>query len=162
MTSTLLGQPAPDFSGEAHTGQQVSLADYRDKQVVVLYFYPRDGTPVCTKEACAFRDAYEEFAKAGAVVIGVSADAVDRHRAFVASHRLPFLLLSDRDGAIRKAYGVSKTLGLLPGRVTYVIDKEGFVRHVFRSMLSADRHVTEALEVVRRLAQAESGPPGAP
>lgn len=159
MTSTLPGQPAPDFAGQAHTGQRVSLADFRGKQLVVLYFYPMNGTPVCTKEACAFRDAYEEFAKAGAVVIGVSADAVGRHRAFVASHGLPFLLLSDRDGTIRKAYGVSKTLGLLPGRVTLVIDKEGIVRHVFRSMFSADRHVTEALHVVRRLAQDNSGPP---
>jgi peroxiredoxin Q/BCP len=159
MPSQLLGHPAPDCAGHAHTGQQVSLADHLGKQVVVLYFYPRDGTPVCTKEACAFRDAYEEFAKAGAVVIGVSADTLDRHRVFVASHGLPFLLLSDRDGTIHKAYRVSKTLGLLPGRVTFVIDREGIIRHVFRSVFSADRHVAEALEVVRRLAQAESGPP---
>jgi peroxiredoxin Q/BCP len=151
MTPSPLNQLAPDFSREAHNGQQVSLADFRGKQVVVLYFYPKDGTPVCTKEACGFRDVHEEFARAGAAVIGVSADSLDRHRAFAAEHGLPFLLVSDEDGTLRKAFRVPKPLGLLPGRVTYVIDKQGIVRHVFSALFSAQRHVTEALDVVRRL-----------
>ncbi len=151
MTQTLLNQLAPDFAREAHNGQQVRLADYRGKQVVVLYFYPMDGTRVCTKEACSFRDAYEEFAQAGAVVIGVSGDSLERHRAFADRQRLPFLLLSDQDGLLRTAYQVPKTLAILPGRVTYVIDKSGIVRHVFSALFSAERHVAEALEVVRGL-----------
>ena len=160
MSSPLLGKPAPDFTREAHNGQRISLADYLGKQVVVLYFYPKDGTPVCTKEACAFRDAYHDFAQAGAVVIGVSSDAVDRHRAFVSNHRLPFLLVSDKDGELRAAYQVPKTLGILPSRVTYVIDKAGVVRHTFSALFSAERHVTEALEIVRRLAREDTTPSG--
>jgi peroxiredoxin Q/BCP len=151
MDSPLLNQPAPDFTGGAHDGQQVRLADYRGKNVVVLYFYPKDGSPVCTKQACSFRDAFEEFTRLGAVVIGVSADSLDTHRAFAASRGLPFLLLSDQDGSLRKAYQVPKTLGVLPSRVTYVIDKAGVVRYVFSALFSAERHVTEALAVVREL-----------
>jgi thioredoxin-dependent peroxiredoxin len=151
MAALRPGDHAPDFSAEAHNGQRVSLADYRDKSVVVVYFYPMDGTRVCTREACGFRDAYEDFVLAGAVVIGVSGDSLDRHRTFAGSQRLPFLLVSDQDGALRRLFRVPKTLGILPGRVTYVIDRQGIVRHVFNSQFSADRHVTEALEVVRRL-----------
>ena len=161
MTSPLLNQPAPDFTRQAHNGQQVRLADYRGKSVVVLYFYPKDGTPVCTKEACAFRDAYEEFTKLGAVVIGASDDSLDRHRTFAASRALPFLLLSDDDGSLHKAYQVPKTLGILPGRVTYVIDKAGIVRHVFSAMLQAERHVAEALAMVRELVR-EGDDPSSP
>jgi peroxiredoxin Q/BCP len=149
VTSPLLNQPAPDFAREAHNGQQVQLSDYRGKSAVVLYFYPMDGTPVCTKEACSFRDAYEEFTKLGAVVIGVSGDSLERHRAFAASRALPFLLLSDQDGSLRKLYQVPKTMGILPGRVTYVIDKQGIVRHIFNASFAAEQHVTEALRIVR-------------
>ena len=151
MTSPLLNQPAPDFTREAHNGQQVRLADYRGRNVVVLYFYPMDGTPVCTKEACSFRDVFEEFTRLGAVVIGVSADTLERHRAFAASQALPFLLLSDQDGSLRKAYQVPKTLGIVPSRVTFVIDKAGIVRHVFSALFSAERHVAEALKIVQEL-----------
>lgn len=153
MKTIQTGDPAPAFTAQAHTGQQVSLADFQGRKVVVLYFYPKDDTPGCTKEACAFRDAFEDFVQAGAVVIGVSSDSPDRHQAFADGHRLPFLLLADQDGALRKAFGVPKTLGLLPGRVTYVIDRGGIVRHVFNSQFFADRHVTQALEIVRKLAQ---------
>jgi thioredoxin-dependent peroxiredoxin len=158
------GDPAPDFTAQAHNGQQVHLADYRGKSVVVLYFYPMDGTPVCTKEACGFRDAFEEFTKLGAVVIGVSADSLERHRAFATSRALPFLLLSDHDGSLRKAYQVSKTLGVLPSRVTYVIDKAGIIRHVFSALFSGQQHVAEALEVVRALVREgqEPGKTGTP
>jgi thioredoxin-dependent peroxiredoxin len=154
------GDRAPAFTATAHNGQSVSLADFLGRKVVVLYFYPQDDTPVCTKEACAFRDAYEDFTQAGAVVIGVSGDASERHRAFADAHRLPFLLLTDHDGSLRTAFGVPKTLGILPGRVTYVIDREGIVRHVFNSQFHADRHVTEALQIVRSLAGERGGSPG--
>jgi peroxiredoxin Q/BCP len=116
----------------------------------VIYFYPRDDTPGCTKEACSFRDHYEEFREAGAEVIGVSSDSASSHQGFARRHRLPFLLLADRGGEVRKRYGVPATLGLLPGRVSYVIDREGIVRHVFESQLQATRHVDEALAALRR------------
>ena len=151
MKTIQVGDTAPDFTIEVHTGAQVSLAEFRDKKAVVLYFYPKDGSPVCTKEACSFRDAYESFGEAGAVVIGVSADPTKRHRAFAEEQGLPFLLATDEGGALRKAFGVPKSLGLLPGRVTYVIDKKGIVRHIFRSQFAADRHVAEALDTVREL-----------
>ena len=153
MTTIAIGDRAPLFTATAHTGQEVALADYLGKQVVVLYFYPHDGTPVCTAEACAFRDAYTDFVAAGAVVIGVSGNSIESHRQFVEDRRLPFLLVSDQDGALRKAFGVPRLLGFLLGRTTYVIDKAGVVRHIFTSHLSADRHIDEALRVVRELSQ---------
>ena len=107
------------------------MAEFRGNKTVVLFFYPKNGTAVCTKEACSFRDAYEDFFQAGAVVIGVSSDSLESHQAFASGHRLPFLLVADTDGRLRKAFGVRKTLGFLPGRVTYVIDKAGVVRHIF-------------------------------
>ncbi len=152
MPPIRVGDPSPEFTARSHTGEEVSLADYRGKSAVVLFFYPKDGTAICTKEACSFRDAYEDFVQAGAVVIGVSSDSAESHRAFAAGHRLPFVLVADEDGSLRKAFGVPTTLGLLPGRVTYVIDKGGVVRHIFRSQFAADRHVSEALAVVRQLA----------
>jgi thioredoxin-dependent peroxiredoxin len=123
---------------------------------VVLYFYPKDETPGCTKEACAFRDSYEVFAEAGAEVIGVSSDSVDKHAAFAGHHELPFTLLSDEGGQVRKSYGVPSTLGILPGRVTYVIDRTGTVRHVFNSMTNIGRHVNDALDVVKTLSAGQT------
>jgi len=148
-----VGDQAPDFTVTSHDGKQIRLGEFHDKQVVVLFFYPKDGTPMCTKEACAFRDAYHDFAEAGAVVIGVSADSEDRHRGFAAKNDLPFHLVSDRDGSLRRLFNVPKTMGFLPGRVTYVIDKAGTVRLLFNSQMSTDGHVEQALEVVRNLAE---------
>lgn len=153
MASVQVGDHAPDFTLTSQAGQWVSLAEFRGSKAVVLFFYPKDGTAVCTKEACRFRDAYEDFVQAGAVVIGVSSDSAESHKAFASGHRLPFVLLADRDGSVRQAFGVPRTLGIMPGRVTYVIDKAGIVRHVFRSQFAADRHVAEALAVVRQLAK---------
>ena len=151
MASIRVGDKAPEFTAAAHTGATLHSADYLGRQTLVVYFYPKDETPGCTTEACAFRDAYEEFVGAGAVVIGVSGDSLDRHRQFAAACRLPFLLVSDADGALRKAFGVPKTWGLFPGRVSYVIDRAGIVRHRFNSQFNARRHVAEALQVVREL-----------
>ncbi|MDY0170522.1 MAG: peroxiredoxin [Thermoguttaceae bacterium] len=151
MTAIHVGDRAPEFSVTAHTGEPIRLSDFRNDKVVVLFFYPRDGTPVCTKEACAFRDHYEQFVEAGAQVIGVSSSSEGSHQTFAALHSLPFPLISDRDGSLRKAFGVPKTLGFLPGRVTYVIDQQGIVRMAFSAQMTADRHVTEALDMVRQL-----------
>lgn len=119
--------------------------------VMVLYFYPKDETYGCTQEACRFRDEYERFTDAGAEVVGVSPDGPQSHRRFAEHNRLPFALLSDADGELARAYGVGRTLGVLPGRVSYVIDRKGIVRHVFDSQLRAKKHVDEALAVVQRL-----------
>jgi thioredoxin-dependent peroxiredoxin len=146
-----VGDDAPDFTLPSQTGELVRLKDRLGERVVVLYFYPKDDTPGCTAEACAFRDSHEVFAEAGAEVIGVSSDSVDKHSAFADRHGLPFTLLSDKGGQARKSYGVPSVLGLLPGRVTYVIDREGKVRHVFNSMTRISHHIADALEVVRQL-----------
>jgi thioredoxin-dependent peroxiredoxin len=149
------GDKAPDFTLPSQAGEQVRLSDRLGQRAVVLYFYPKDETSGCTKEACAFRDSYEVFAEAGAEVIGVSSDSVDRHAAFASHHSLPFTLVSDEKGQVRKDYGVPSVLGMLPGRVTYVIDQTGTVRHVFNSMTNIGGHVSEALDVVKGL-QAEA------
>ena len=132
MSRVNAGDAAPNVALSTQGGEQFRLGDYSGKKSVVLFFYPKDGSPVCTKEACAFRDAYEDFLEAGAVVIGVSGDSAAQHQEFASNHRLPFTLVSDSDGKVRQAFGVPKSMGFLPGRVTYVIDSEGIVRHVFR------------------------------
>ncbi len=150
------GDKAPDFTLPAQSGEAVRLSDRLGERVVVLYFYPRDDTRGCTAEACAFRDSHEVFADAGAEVIGVSSDSVGRHAAFAGRHELPFTLLSDQGGTVRRLYGVPAVLGLLPGRVTYVIDRQGTVRHVFSSMTNIGQHVSDALGVVRALQAGEA------
>jgi peroxiredoxin Q/BCP len=151
MPRIQVGDRAPDFTATAQDGRQISLADYFGKKAVVVYFYPKDNTSVCTTQACSFRDAYEDFVKAGAEVIGVSSDSSESHRGFAEKQRLPFVLVSDENQSLRKAFGVPKTLAIIPGRVTYVIDRDGIVRHIFNSQLNAARHITESLEIVRKL-----------
>jgi peroxiredoxin Q/BCP len=154
--SIQVGDKAPDFTLTSQSGDQVRLYDRLGERAVVLYFYPKDDTRGCTAEACAFRDSHEVFTDAGAEVIGVSSDSVNKHAAFAGRHQLPFTLLSDEKGKVRKEYGVPATLGLIPGRVTYVIDREGTVRHVFNSMTGIDRHVADALDVVREIQAQQS------
>jgi len=149
-----VGNKAPDFTLPSSSGEPVTLSDVYSRRTVVLYFYPKDDTPGCTVEACSFRDRYDAFSEAGAEVIGVSSDSSGRHASFAGRHKLPFTLLSDQGGRVRKSYGVPAVLGVLPGRVTYVIDRTGTVRHVFNSMINIGQHVSDALAVVRRL-QAE-------
>lgn len=151
-TEISVGDNAPDFALPAPDGSTVRLSDYQGEKVVVLYFYPKDDTPGCTAEACAFRDSYEVFTDAGADVIGVSSDDADSHASFIASYDLPFTLVSDEDGTVRKTYGVKTVFGSVPGRVTFVIDRDGVVRHVFSSMSNIDAHVNDALKVVQDLA----------
>jgi peroxiredoxin Q/BCP len=148
-----VGDLAPDFTLPNQEGKPVSLKDFIGKSVIVLYFYPKDNTPGCTAEAACFRDSYEVFKQVGAEVIGVSSDSAESHQQFATQHRLPFILLSDRGGAVRKRYGVPTTLGLLPGRVTYIIDRRGVVRHIFSAQFSPEKHVEEALKILRTLEQ---------
>jgi thioredoxin-dependent peroxiredoxin len=145
-----VGDQAPDFTLPDQTGRLVSLRGLRGR-TVVLYFYPRDHTMLCTAEACDFRDAYEMFAQAGAEIVGISSDPPASHRGFATQHALPFLLLSDVGGMVRERYGVPKLLGILPGRVTYVIDAQGIVSQVIQSAFSVGAHVQGSLRSVQAL-----------
>jgi peroxiredoxin Q/BCP len=147
-----VGDRAPDFTlPGGPDGKNVTLRELLVKGPVVVFFYPKDDTPGCTVEACGFRDSYDAFAGAGAEVVGISSDSVASHDRFASKHKLPMTLLSDADGKVRAAYGVKATLGLFPGRATFVVDSAGFVRHVFVSQLRVESHVQKALEVVKRL-----------
>lgn len=148
------GDKIPDFALINQDGNEFKLSDVLGKQIIVLFFYPKDNTAGCTAEACAFRDAYQDFTEAGVKVIGISSDGVESHRGFADKHRLPFTLLSDPQGKVRKQLKVpGSLLGLLPGRVTYVVDKQGKVRHTFNSQLRPEAHVKEALEVIERISK---------
>ena len=146
-----VGSKAPDFTLPSQLGQMLSLNDFIGEKPVILFFYPKDDAPGCTKQACVFRDNYEVFKKRDAEVIGISSDSVESHRGFAAKHDLPYTLLSDEDKKVRKLYGVPNTLGLFPGRVTYVIDREGIVRHVFSSQLGTEKHVAEAIKALQSI-----------
>jgi len=126
-------------------------SDQLEGMPLVLFFYPKDDTPGCTAEACAFRDGYADLRALGAEVWGVSSDDAASHRRFAARHQLPYPLLVDSGNSLRQAFGVPSVLGLLPGRVTYVIDGQGIVRHVFNNLLDGAAHRGEALAALRRL-----------
>jgi peroxiredoxin Q/BCP len=151
LAKVKVGDRAPDFTLPSQNGENTTLSSYLGKKNVVLYFYPEDESPGCTKEACSFRDNYEYFKDLGAEVIGVNAGTMESHKQFAAKNNLPFILLSDKDNGVRKLYGVPSTLGLIPGRVTYIIDKEGTVRHIFSSQFQPEKHILEALAVLRNL-----------
>ena len=144
MPALTAGTIAPDFELPTGCGNLVRLRQYRGRNVVV-YFYPKDDTSGCTIEACRFRDDLEKFRATGADIVGISDDSSESHQKFASKYNLPFTLLSDKGGRVRKLYGVKKTFGVIPGRVTFVIDRNGIVRHVFSSQSSPARHVEEAL-----------------
>jgi thioredoxin-dependent peroxiredoxin len=150
-----VGDKAPDFTLSSQMGDNVTLSEFFGKKNVVLYFYPKDETPGCTKEACTFRDNYEELTKLGAEVLGVSGQSVESHKSFATHYGLPFILLSDEDNKVRELYGVPSTMGFLPGRVTYIIDKKGIVRHIFNSQTQAPRHVEEAKKTLVEIEREE-------
>jgi peroxiredoxin Q/BCP len=148
MATVKEGDKAPDFIMPSTVGE-ISLKDFSGKKAVILFFYPKDGTPGCTTESCAFRDSYEEFKNAGAEVIGVSSDSIESHHAFAEKYRLNFIIVSDPEGKLRKLYGVPSTFGLFPGRVTYLIGKDGTVKNIFNSQLNIEGHVQTALKILR-------------
>ena len=146
------GSKIPAFTLKDQDGDLVNINDLVGNKNLVVYFYPKDDTPGCTKEACSFRDQFEDFRDVGAEVIGISADSVESHRQFAEKHRLKFRLLSDTDNQVRKTFGVpADLLGLIPGRVTYIVDKTGTVQQVFNSQFNSARHVTEALKILKSL-----------
>ncbi|MFT3838073.1 MAG: peroxiredoxin [Myxococcaceae bacterium] len=150
--SVQTGSAAPDFTLEDQNHAQVTLSALWQKGPVVLFFYPKDFTVGCTAEVCAFRDAYEDFVKAGASVVGISSQGADSKKAFADKHRLPFTLVADAGGKVREQFGVKPSfLGMLDGRETFVIDRQGVVRHVFNSQINPTKHVKEALGVLASL-----------
>jgi peroxiredoxin Q/BCP len=142
------GTPAPDFELQDQDGQALRLSSLRGKKVI-LFFYPKDNTPVCTMESCRFRDEYDDLVGLGAEVVGISNDTSDSHKSFAGKHRLQYRLLADPGGTVRAQYGVAG--GMMPGRVTFVIDREGVIRHLETARFSAARHVDGAKAAVAEL-----------
>jgi peroxiredoxin Q/BCP len=151
MTKSIqVGDNCPLFSLPNQTGKTVEIADYLGKSKVVLFFYPKDDTPGCTKEACEFRDRYADFITQGCVVFGISSDSVDSHVGFIEKHALPYDLLSDAKKEVRQLFGVPGNLfGLIPGRVTYITNEQGIVIGVFNSQLDPVGHIDAALKLIR-------------
>lgn len=146
------GERITSFALPDQNGEEICIDDLLGSQNLVIYFYPKDETPGCTKEACTFRDAMKDFEMLDAKVIGISADSVASHKSFAENHNLNFTLLSDSDKKIRNLLDVPSDLfGLLDGRVTYVVDKEGIVRHVYKSQLNTKKHVEEAKNILNQL-----------
>jgi peroxiredoxin Q/BCP len=146
------GQPAPEFELRDGQGKSHSLRALREHGPAVVFFYPRDESPICTREVCAFRDAYQDFVDAGASVVGISSDGEKSHAAFAAHHSLTYPLLADPGGAVRRAFGIPRTLGMLDGRATFIVDRQGIIREAFLSQIQAGAHVQRALERVHELA----------
>ncbi len=146
-----VGDKIPEFSAKDSKGNDFDSASVVGKKPVVFYFYPKDNTPGCTAQACSFRDQYEDFKDWGAEVIGISSDSIASHEKFVQQYKLPFILLSDNDKKIRKLFGVKPgLLGLIPGRVTHVADKNGISQLIFDSM-NATNHIPKALETIKKM-----------
>jgi peroxiredoxin Q/BCP len=144
-----IGDKCPSFELNNQQGELVHSSSFIGKQKAVIFFYPKDETPGCTKEACSFRDKYEDFLELGCQVIGISSDSVDSHAQFANRFGFTFTLLSDPEKSVRKAFQVPGNLfGLLPGRVTYIVDASGIIRGIFNSQLNPLGHVTEALKIV--------------
>ena len=142
------GTAAPDFEGTLDDGSTFRLADYKGRKNVVLYFYPKDFTPGCTREACNFRDEADSFESHSAVVVGVSSDTADSHKSFKEQHNLPFPLVADPDKRIIKLYQAQGLLGMIIARITYVIDKEGIIRRAFRHDLNIGKHLKDTLSAL--------------
>ena len=147
-----IGDHCPAFSLPDSQGKQIHIDEYLGKKIMILFFYPKDDTPGCTKEACAFRDAYADFLDLGCEVFGISSDGGQSHQAFQQKYKLPYPLLSDTQKKVRQQFGVPKSLfGLIPGRVTYVVGLDGKVAGIFNSQTNPVGHIEEALRVVRNL-----------
>ena len=146
-----VGDLVNHFTAVTADGSSFDSKNYVGKQPLVIYFYPKDNTSVCTTQACSFRDQYEDFKLLGAEVISVSSDSIQSHQKFAKQYRLPFILLSDSEKQLRKLFGVpNDLLGLIPGRVTYVIDDKGKVKLIFNS-LAGPIHIKKALECVKKI-----------
>jgi peroxiredoxin Q/BCP len=147
-----IGDNCPDFQLHDTSGKMINMTDFIGKKKMVIYFYPKDDTPGCTKEACSFRDSYEDFKEFDCEVIGISSDSEEKHSFFASKHKLPFILLADTDKKVRKLFGVPGNLfGLIPGRVTYIIGLDGKVKGIYNSQTNPLGHIEKALELVKSL-----------
>lgn len=147
-----IGDTCPTFTLVNQENKKINLADFIGKKILVVYFYPKDNTPGCTKEACSFRDRYEDFKDLGCEVFGISSDDAKSHQTFSTQYNLPFSLLSDPDQKVRKAFEVPTNLfGLLPGRVTYIIDLKGKIQGIYNSQTQPVKHITQALDKVKSM-----------
>jgi peroxiredoxin Q/BCP len=152
MNTIRVGDKIPEFSLHDQNGTLFDIKSVSGKKKLVIYFYPKDDSPGCTKEACHFRDLYEVFNETDAVIIGISGQSVESHKKFATKYKLSFTLLSDQGNKIRKLFDVpTNALGLLPGRVTYIADREGKVVYIFNSQIQAERHVDEALKILKEI-----------
>ncbi len=148
--SISIGDLCPTFSLQNQDGQTINIQDYFGNKYVIIYFYPKDNTAGCTKEACSFRDAMQDLDNLDCEVFGISADSVASHKAFANQFRLTFNLLSDVGNSVRKSFKVPANLfGLIPGRVTYIVNKEGKVIHIINSQMNPDKHIKETIEIVK-------------
>lgn len=146
-----IGDEIPNFKTKDTNGDNFDSKDFLGHKPLVIYFYPKDHTPGCIVEACSFRDQYEDFTALGAEVIGISSDNEASHQSFAQKYKLPFILLSDKAKSIQKLFGVpTKLFGLLPGRVTYIIDKNGIIKMIFDSVMPKN-HISKAIEVIKEL-----------
>ena len=150
MKKIEVGDKVPTFTLIDQNGNSVTVNETQGK-AMVIYFYPKDDTPGCTKQACQFRDQYESFLKFEALVIGISSDNVESHKNFAEEYNLPFTLLADTHKEVRKLFGVPKSLLLLPGRVTYIIDRNGVVQYIFNSQFGIEKHIEMALQKLEKI-----------
>jgi len=148
--SLKIGDKLPSFTLKDQHGEPFLIEELIGKKAMVIFFYPKDFTPGCIREVCSFRDQYEDFTDLGAAVIGISGDSTNSHNKFIEKYKLPFTLLSDASKEVRRLFGVKASLfGLLPGRVTFVIDKTGIVRHVFENQFGAEKHIEESIKYLK-------------
>lgn len=147
-----IGDKIPPFTLNNQFGESINIDSFIGRKNIVIYFYPKDDTPGCTAEACSFRDSFEEFTNFDCEVIGISSDDEESHRNFATKHRLKFTLLSDSHNIVRKKFGVPTNLfGLLPGRVTYIIDKTGTIQYIFNSQFQASKHISKSLKILEQI-----------
>jgi len=144
-----IGENAPLFTGHDQDRNVIKLEDYIGNKNIVLFFYPKDDSPVCTAEACSFRDNYEKFRNLDTEIIGINQASVASHKNFAEKHRLTFPIINDEDNKIRKLYKVPNKFFVLAGRVTYVIDKQGLIKHAINNMFNGEVHITETLNSLK-------------
>ncbi len=151
-----IGDKCPEFVLKDQNNADFDIKSVLGKRILVIYFYPKDNTPGCTAEACSFRDSYEDFKDLGCEVIGISNDSPKSHAQFAEKNRLTFTLLADTSKKVRNLFGVPGNLfGLIPGRVTYIIDKKGIVRHIYNSLTNAAGHIEESINAVKTIIHEE-------
>lgn len=151
--SLKIGDKIPEFSTVDYKGNPISNKTFLGKNVVI-FFYPKDDSPVCTTEACSFRDTYSDFLDHNCEVVGISSDSNESHKNFAAKHNLQYSLISDRNNELRKKFEVPRSMiGIMPGRVTYLVDKTGTIRLIFNSQLNANKHIDQSLNFLKKYLQ---------